>query len=284
MRRWCPTSRCRRGELQPKVPRDLETICLKCLTRNPAALPSAGDLADDLRRFLEAGRHSRAADWSLERGWKWVRRHTALAALLAISVLTVVGFPAGYLVYSARLSWALHQYEKDRAETNRRQIVRLEIREGNHALEEGDWYTALLWFTEALALDEGDPAQEQMHRIRIGTLRQPAALVAAVLVSQWSGEPRRIQPRWPANPSRRAKTKPPRCGMSAPVRLSVPLWCIRARCWMRPSVRTEIAWSRPARMAWPRSGPWARGSRALHLCITGAWSMACRSVPMAGVS
>ena len=79
--------------LQPKTPRDLETICLKCLEKAPARrYPTALALADDLRRF-QAGEPVRARPVKApERAWKWVRTHKALAALAAAALVTL---PAG---------------------------------------------------------------------------------------------------------------------------------------------------------------------------------------------
>jgi tetratricopeptide (TPR) repeat protein len=90
--------------LRPKLPRDLETICLKCLEKAPARrYPTAQALADDLRRF-RAGEPIRARPVSRwERALKWARRRPAAAALLAVSVLAVLVVAALVGVYNARL-------------------------------------------------------------------------------------------------------------------------------------------------------------------------------------
>jgi eukaryotic-like serine/threonine-protein kinase len=86
--------------LEPSIPRDLETICLKCLEKEPARrYASAEALAEDLERWLE-GRPIAARRASVvERGYKWVRRRPTAAALfvacmlgLAATVLAIRGF------------------------------------------------------------------------------------------------------------------------------------------------------------------------------------------------
>jgi sugar lactone lactonase YvrE len=75
--------------LNLSVPRDLETICLKCLEKEPRRRYADADaLADDLRRF-SAGEPIRARPtWSWERAGKWAKRRPAVAALLSALVLT----------------------------------------------------------------------------------------------------------------------------------------------------------------------------------------------------
>jgi serine/threonine-protein kinase len=83
------------SRLNFKVPRDLETICLKCLQKAPPhRYASAQALADDLRRFRE-GRPilARPVSWPA-RLWRWGRRNPAAAGLLAMA-LVVVGLASG---------------------------------------------------------------------------------------------------------------------------------------------------------------------------------------------
>jgi WD40 repeat protein len=103
--------------LQPKVPRDLETICLKCLEKEPRRrYPTALDLADDLRRFQDGKPITSRPVRTWERLGKWAKRRPAAAALLGVTgvaVLALVGAVVG-LLYNTRLEAALEDAQRAR--------------------------------------------------------------------------------------------------------------------------------------------------------------------------
>ena len=103
------------SRLQPKLPHDLETICLKCLEKVPAKrYASAGALDDDLHRFLDGKPIQARPTPAWERLAKWARRRPAVAALTAATVaVTLIGF--GLVLWQ----WLRAEDQRRQAETAR---------------------------------------------------------------------------------------------------------------------------------------------------------------------
>lgn len=82
--------------LEPQVPRDLDTICLKAMAKAAGhRYSTAQEIADDLRRFLrEEPIHARATG-SVERLWRWCRRKPALAAMTAAAAILLLTLAVG---------------------------------------------------------------------------------------------------------------------------------------------------------------------------------------------
>jgi len=141
------------SRLNAKVPRDLETICLNCLHKEPARrYASAAALADDLRRFGE-GRpiQARPLGWGA-RVWRWCRRKPAAAALVA-TALALVGLAIGGGLW----------LERQRAE--RRQAAEADLKEVADLQQQARWTDARGTLQRAEARLNGGGAGDLRKRI-----------------------------------------------------------------------------------------------------------------------
>jgi tetratricopeptide (TPR) repeat protein len=176
------------SSLQTNLPRDLETICLKCLQKEPEKrYASAGDLAEDLRCFL-AGEpiHARPIP-SWERAVKWTKRHPAVSALLAVSVLALVGFGIG------GVAWAMQaEALRDAADRQRDYAVEQE-QLAMQRWEEAERQRKRAEENEKIA--EQQKAEAERERQRAGVNFQAARAAVNELLSRVAQERLANEPR-----------------------------------------------------------------------------------------
>ena len=109
------------SQFQPNVPRDLETICLKCLQKDPVRrYATAAALGEDLGRFLAGEPILARPVGRAERVWRWCRRNPRVAALVGTVALLMVAWAATAtgLYRLARANERTARANADRADRN----------------------------------------------------------------------------------------------------------------------------------------------------------------------
>jgi WD40 repeat protein len=165
------------SRLQPKTPRDLDTVCLKCLQKDPRRrYATAQALADDLRAFLDGRPILARPTGPWEQAMKWARRRPAVAALLAgMVLLAAVG--TGLVVWQWRVAVAaghaelLARQAEEKArhaeEAQRREaqglLVRFSLNRGQTLCEQGDIGRGMLWLAETLGSAPGEDLQRAVR-------------------------------------------------------------------------------------------------------------------------
>jgi len=134
------------------VPRDLETICLKCLQKEPARrYTTSRQLADELTRYLKGEPIQARPAGPLERALKWMKRRPAATALLGVTGLAIATLVVGWASFTIRLEEQRGKaiQERDRAE----QQARIAQQQSEEARKQSERAGHLLTLTAA-AVDE----------------------------------------------------------------------------------------------------------------------------------
>jgi serine/threonine-protein kinase len=176
------------SQFQPKLPRDLETICLKCLQKDPAKrYATAGELAEDLRR-CEVGEAIRARPVGpLEKLWRWSSRNPRVAALSgAVAFLVVAWSITSTWLYRKARSNERTAIRAAAAARENEILARNNAEEARRNAERARANAALAKRREELARETAQDAFNRMTRLGEQVIRRLQA----------KHEPARVQAEW----------------------------------------------------------------------------------------
>ena len=207
----------RPSSLNPKVDRDLETICLKCLEKEPAhRYGSAEALADDLDRWLRNVPIAARPASILHRGGKWMHRHPGAAMLLGALILSLIlGFAltlsqsvareralvtSRWSLYAARIGLAQEAWTGGHVNRARVLLESLKPHAGQEDLRGFEW--RYLW---EICRDESFLTVSNLENSVQSLAVSPDGRLLAVVgdkpdVILWNIETRSIEARLPASP------------------------------------------------------------------------------------
>jgi serine/threonine protein kinase len=169
------------------VPRDLETICLKCLEKDPRRrYASAQALADDVRFWLDSRPIAARRVGPTERAWLWCKRKPAIAALAAAVVLAVVGGTAGIFAVQAKANADLRSAngKLDQANTELKTSNTLLDKQRSRAEErEKQAIDAVQRFRDAVANNPDLKNNPALESLRKTLLKEPLAFFRSLRAS-----------------------------------------------------------------------------------------------------
>lgn len=172
----------------PGIDRDLQTICLKCLEKDPAQrYATARELADELERWLRGEPiRARPVTW---RGQlrRWMQRNPRLAASLAAAWFLLVAGMVG-ITWQWRTAERARQGEHQAREEATLVVSDLLAKGGFTAAREGDPSRAALWFAHAAAAT-GDAARRSANALRWRAWREESGVAVRAFpagVRKWT--------------------------------------------------------------------------------------------------
>lgn len=150
---------------RPGLDRDLETICLRAISKDPSArYQSCAALAQDINRWKLGQPIEARAVGPVERAVKWVRRRPLIAGLSFLLLVSLVVITLG--------SWQVSRNLKIQKEVQRQALVELKVETANRLLTDRDATGSLSAQIATLELEAANPERDDMHRRRLGlTLR-----------------------------------------------------------------------------------------------------------------